>query len=425
MKGGKMPKQKDPRPSGESGEARKDEKDEVKVSQPQAVVKAEKMPEDHAILTAIKKLYMEEWKREHSRDKVARSHFYVTDADKCPRRIYYDFHHAEQKRDLTIGTILMFRFGDLFHGELEMVLGRLRYTVNRNVEYGLVEREGLPFEKSGRVDVLIDERESEFELLVVLDIKSKNSYAFDSEPAMDEIKQVVSYVHMAKHDKYLKSKGKPIANHAYLLYVDRGGLSREPLALWRVEYSEALVKEIEAEFISMWSAIQKKQLPERPFMRDSVPCSYCRYAPFCWADIPVPEVPKFEADPSIPEPAQEIVESMANTYLTAKTQISELEKQVEIAEKVLKNYFKSKGVDNLSVPAGEIGFEIVQSTVLDAAFLFKTLPAALWPEFSKPSITALRDLVKRKLVDGTTFEKSLVYVTSERLKRKKAKAVTS
>lgn len=379
-------------------------------------VKLELMAPDFPLVRQLLESYLDDWKRDpkHGKDKQNRRYFYFTDVDKCPRRVFYDFTQAEKRRDMKAETMMMFTFGDLFHDEIQNRLRRMGATTNKHIEFGMWENKGLPFNKSGRLDVFLRAPE-DGSLLIVADIKSKDEFSINMQPSDDEVDQLMSYIDAAKVDKYLVEQEWKIADYGFLIYV-----TRREIRFWKVELSAERTKVIEEEFKILWTTIEKGQLPTRPYIRDSVQCQYCRYLEYCWEGVPAPEVPKLEPDATITPPSQEIVESMAKTFLNVKKQIKELEKQEEIAERTLDAYFRSMGVTELRIDDRAVEYVKVTERSINVEWLKANVKPEIWPSIAKPGIALMEKAVKDKIIDGTTFERAVTKGVKYQVREKKA-----
>lgn len=362
-------------------------------------VKVELLPDDNEITKGVLNFYVEEWKRGHTGDKNPREWFYVSDVGRCPRSIFYQFKNPEVKRDMAASTIMMFKMGDLFHDELQRVFRALGFSTSKHIEFGTWSKVG--FMKRGRLDVLLQIGGT---CIAIGDIKSKNPFGFKEPPPDYETDQLLSYMEDCRNDPYFKN----IKLHDYglLIYIDRGGFGTPPILIWKVDYSKDRVEAIKSEFLSLHAKITASELPDRPYIRDSVDCQYCRFLEHCWRDIPLPPEAKIEKDETIKPPAYEIVQSAAASYVSLKAQISQAEKDLEQAAGVLLQYFKSTGQDKIEEFVQAIA---TQKVDIDIAFLLANVSADRWPSIAKPQITMMRDAVKAGILDATTFELSKRY----------------
>ena len=360
-------------------------------------VKIERLEELHPVLNDLISRYVDDWKKEHPFDKLPREWFYVSDVGKCPRSIYYQFKYPEKKREMSPHTIIMFAFGNIYHDEIQTKFRKIGYTTNKGVEFGTWSK--LNFAKRGRLDVLL----SEDGMTVVTEIKWKNPYGFQTEPEEWEVDQLLSYIEDCKKDPYFK--GRNIADYGYVVYLDSGLIASPPLAMYRIWFSEKRVEVIKSEFSELWDCIQKNKTPERPYERESWRCQYCRFLEWCWRGIPLPPEPKFEKDETIEPPSYEIVESMASSYLQTDLQEKELAKQRELARKVLIQYFKGTGKDEIVIGQEKIKFSLSNSYSLDEGYLWKKFKK-IFNRIARPQVSLLKAALKDGLIDGTTFEKA-------------------
>lgn len=382
---------------------------DIKIPRGGPLVKYEDLGETFFI-KAILDSYVDEWKRDHPGDKLSREYFYVSDVGRCPRQIFYQFKSADQKRDITVGTIMAFRFGSIFHDELQQRLRRLGYTTSRDVEFGTFHK--VKFISRGRLDILIREEDGS---QTIGEIKSKNPFGFDTDPDPEEMDQLLSYVEDCMNNPYFKTRGQVVNPWGYLIYVDRSGIGKPSIKAWKVFHSKERIEFIESFFVAVDQALKEGIVPERPFVRDSVSCTYCRFQDFCWAGVPVPEIPKHEKDESVLPPSMEIVESAAGSFISLDAQIKLLGKEKDIAERVLTAYFKGTGADSIPVGENKVVFIVGTKTILNEEILWERF-RDVYNAFSKPQIGLLRAAVEAGLVDGTTFELAKSVAKTETVK---------
>jgi len=382
------------------------------ITKSRGVVKTELVEDDNPLIRKFVDFYVEEWKRAHPGDKNPREWFYVSDVGRCPRSIYYQFYNADKKREMQASTIMMFKFGDLFHEEAQRAFRALGFTTSKDIEFGTWSKVG--FMKRGRLDVLVDETWVTPAMKVVTEIKSKSSIDAD-EPPDPEVDQLMSYMADCRNNPYFKSKKIQIREWGYLFYVDRSGFSEVGIKAWRIHYSEDRVKTILREFRALHRAIKRKLIPLRPYTRDSLQCGYCRFQDFCWEDVPRPAEPELEKDESVPVPAMEIVESQASAYIRLKSEIKVKEKELELAEMVLEQHFKSSGTKTLDVGGIPINYELYNYAHLNVPYLLEKLKAK-WYLIAVPQVGLLREAVKNGIVDGETFERAFEFEVRSRIK---------
>ncbi|MFW6124374.1 MAG: hypothetical protein ACOC5G_04050 [Acidobacteriota bacterium] len=385
------------------------------LGKPKEEIKIERLPDDTGLIKAIADYYVEEWKKTHGRDKVAKTYFYHTDCGKCPRSLYYANKNPEKKKDMGASTIMMFSMGNLFHDELTRVLTKIGATTNKNVEFGMLRRKGK-WEASGRLDVFIPVGYTvingvQYEHLAVAEIKSHDPYSFDMvDPKQKEVDQLIEYIGDCKESAYLKERKKIIMDYGFILYVDRSGMG-DPLPVrgWSVNYSNSRMEEINDFFGEVWDAIEEKKIPPRPYERDSVECNYCRFQNWCWRGVPKKEQPKLEKDDSVEKPTKEILESAAVQFIDAKKRIKEAEKEVKKTKKILSNYFTATAEKEVNLKSGDkIKCSMSQSIDVDMDYLWRKCTKKDLKMMANIGIGKMREAVKEGLIDGTTFEKATV-----------------
>jgi hypothetical protein len=401
------------------------EKEDIKVAQPRSAVKIERLPNDHPLITRLLDLYVSDWKAGAPGDKFPRSWFYASDVGKCPRSIYYQFTAAEKKADMKASTIINFRLGNLFHEEGEDKFKRLGLsTGNWMTEFGSRVFAGIGFDRHGRIDVFVYEdilqggehkaHPDQFTPVVITEIKSKNPYGFQMEPEDYEIDQAMTYLADTMGSPFFAARRIRITDYALIFYIDRGGMSDPPFAFYRVDYSQERVDAITAEFRALVKAIDEKRTPARPYTRDSIPCGYCRFKTWCWRNMPAPEPPPIEPDPTVKVPDMEIVLSAAEGFLRLNGEVKKLEKEMELAEKIVRAYFKGTGQGELRVGDEGHGLRYIPTleNEIDVEYLLKKLKSK-FHLVCKPQISLLKKAVKDGLIDGTTFETAVRQVPGE------------
>jgi CRISPR/Cas system-associated exonuclease Cas4 (RecB family) len=351
---------------------------------------------NHPILNDLTNLYVNDWKKAHPYDKKPRLYFFVSDAGRCKRQLFYQFVEPEKKRDMASSTIMMFKMGDLFHDEVQQNLIRLKYASSKDIEFGTFGE--AKFDPRGRLDAFIKENGR----LVILDIKSKNSYAFEDEPNDEETYQLLFYIYQCKQDRYFSGRRQKIADYGYLLYVDRGGLSDMPFYLWKVEYSEEQIEILRAEFSRLQNDIQKKKIPIRGHERNSIKCNYCRFKELCWQGVPEEPKPlELEANPAIEKPEMELVESAQNRYIQVKNEIKEKEAEEEKLHDILERYFKATG----NKETERLIYSPSKETSLDRDYLLSKLKDK-WHLIAEPKMKLIQAAIKAKEVDPEVFERA-------------------
>lgn len=201
----------------------------------------------------IDKFYLEKQK---DRDQ---HHFYVTDAGKCPRQIFFKFKKAP-KEEMEARILRMFDHGDYIH---RLILNALfSIGVVRAAEINIPVQEII----SGRADAIISLDDGN---LYVLDIKSINSMFFKNleQPKEENINQIQFYLHFFKIQKGI------------LLYVNK---DTQELKEFLVEYDSKKVELLLTELLNLKTKIDSNIIPSRiPNWPKDWQCQYCQFRGIC------------------------------------------------------------------------------------------------------------------------------------------------
>lgn len=202
----------------------------------------------------IDKFYLD-----RQRDREQR-HFYITDAGKCPRAVFFKFKNAP-KKEIEANILRLFDHGDHMH---KLIMKSLLST--RDVHVVASEVNIPPQELiSGRADAIISDGKE----LYVLDIKSMNSMIFRnlSEPKEENVNQLQLYLHYFKIPKGI------------LLYVDKDRLQlKEFIVDYNKIQSEFLLKQL----TNLKKQIDSNVIPARlPVYPEGWQCQYCQFREVC------------------------------------------------------------------------------------------------------------------------------------------------
>lgn len=202
----------------------------------------------------IDKFYLDKQK-----DKE-QNHFYITDAGRCPRAIFFKFKNAPREA-IEPNILRMFDHGDHIH---QLIMKPL-YSV-RDVHVVASEVNIPPQELvSGRADAIMSDGRENY----VLDIKSMNSMIFRklTEPKEENINQVQLYMHFFKIPKGI------------LLYVNKDS---QDLKEYIVEYDRMRAESLLEQLTDLKGKIEKNIIPTRI---GSWPadwqCRYCQFREIC------------------------------------------------------------------------------------------------------------------------------------------------
>ncbi len=195
--------------------------------------------------------------REKDKD---RTHFYITDAGKCPRSVFFKFKNAPKKA-LDPNILRIFDHGDHIH---QLIMRALFGAQDIEVVCSEID---IPPQKiiSGRADAIISDRKRHY----VLDIKSSNGFAFKGlkEPKPENVYQIQLYLHY-----FGISKG-------ILLYVNK---NNQDLREFVVDYDPNMAKTLLASLEALQRKIKAGLIPARlaNYPKDRQ-CRYCQFREIC------------------------------------------------------------------------------------------------------------------------------------------------
>jgi len=204
--------------------------------------------------------------------------FYITDAGKCPRSVFFKFKNAPRE-PMDARILRIFERGENIHRSIFNILYRLRL--------GVVTEIPIPSQEiiSGRADAILCIGNQNY----VLDIKSINSMIFRkmSEPKEENVYQIQLYLHYFNIKKGI------------LLYIDK---DQQEMKEFFIDYDEALCKSLLDNFYALKDQVEKNVLPARlvDYPRNWQ-CSYCAFKDVCktdaltWDDFKK----KIEAEPQV------------------------------------------------------------------------------------------------------------------------------
>ena len=191
-------------------------------------------------------------------------HFYITDAGKCPRAVFFKFKNAPREA-LDPRILRIFERGEQMHQNIFNIFYRLRIGVTTEVK--IPESEMV----SGRADAILCLDGENY----VVDIKSMNSMVFRklSEPKEENIFQIQLYLHFFQIKK------------GVLLYIDK---DRQEIKEFIVEYDKNLVEKLLVNFKALKKQIESNEVPQAlPDWPRNWQCSYCCFKDICFMAGPV------------------------------------------------------------------------------------------------------------------------------------------
>ncbi|MFH1841516.1 MAG: PD-(D/E)XK nuclease family protein [Candidatus Nealsonbacteria bacterium] len=189
-------------------------------------------------------------------------HFYITDAGRCCRSIFFKFKNAPREK-MEARILRMFDHGDSIH---QLIMKPLFSTRDVHV---VASEVNIPPQEivSGRADAVVSDGKE----LYVLDIKSMNSMVFRKleAPKEENINQIQLYLHYFKIPKGI------------LLYVNK---DTSELKEFIVPYNQILAEDLLYNLEVLKKKIDKDTVPQR---LENYPknwqCQYCQFKDICTA----------------------------------------------------------------------------------------------------------------------------------------------
>jgi len=194
---------------------------------------------------------------DRERDKE-QHHFYITDAGKCQRTIFFKFKNVPRKK-MTADVLRMLDHGDYVQMHILSCLFSL--GIVRASEIKIPPQETI----SGRADAIVTLNNE----LYVVDFKSMNSYKFKAleAPPAENINQIQLYLHYFGIPKGI------------LLYIDKNTLALKEFVIdYNPLLAESLLKELNELKKKIDSNIVPARLPDYP---DNIQCKYCAFREIC------------------------------------------------------------------------------------------------------------------------------------------------
>jgi len=202
---------------------------------------------------------------DRQKDKEQKS-FYISEAGKCPRQIFFKFKNVPRK-EMEANILRLFDHGDHMH---KLIMKPLLSTRDVHVVSSEVD---IPPQQlvRGRADAIISDGKN----LYVLDIKSLNSMIFRTltEPKEENIDQVQLYLHYFEIPKGI------------LLYVSKDNLE---LKEFIIDYNPIRAEELLNNLTFLRKQIDSNIVPARiPGYPDDWQCRYCQFREVC--DLGTPD----------------------------------------------------------------------------------------------------------------------------------------
>ena len=198
----------------------------------------------------IDKFYLDSHKNREQK------HFYITDAGKCSRAVFFKFKNVP-RQEMGANILRMFDHGDYIH---QLIMKALLGVSDLHVvssEINIPPQEII----SGRADAILSDGKD----LYVLDIKSMNSMIFRGLecPKDENVNQIQLYLHYFKIPKGI------------LLYVNKDTQElKEFLVDYNKDHAGSLIKNLE----NLKGQIDTDTIPCRiPSYPTDWQCRYCQF----------------------------------------------------------------------------------------------------------------------------------------------------
>lgn len=206
--------------------------------------------------TMLKKL-LDQYYLDKERDRE-QHHFYITDAGKCSRAIFFKFKNVTREK-MTAQILRMFDHGDYI--QMQILNSLFSLGIVRASEVTIPPQELI----SGRADAIVTLNNE----LYVVDFKSMNSMIFRnlSQPKPENVNQIQLYLHFFKIKKGI------------LLYVNKDTLE---LKEFYVDYDSALVDNLLQSLSRLKIKIDEDVVPQ--VLGDhpkNWQCRYCQFRDIC------------------------------------------------------------------------------------------------------------------------------------------------
>lgn len=217
------------------------------------------------------------------------SHFYITDAGKCPRAIFFKFKNMPREK-MEARMLRLFDHGDYIQMQLLNTLFSL--GIVRASEVNIPPQALI----SGRADAIVTLNNE----LYVVDFKSMNSMIFRKleAPKEENVNQIQLYMHYFKIPKGI------------LLYMskDTSELKDFPIQ-YNAKLVQGLLKGLEALDKKLKADLVPEPLPDYP---RNWQCQYCQFRDICSA-AGKSEVKWEDCKKSIEKSGEELVRSEEGT----------------------------------------------------------------------------------------------------------------
>ena len=200
----------------------------------------------------IDKFYLDQQKSKEQ------TRFYITDAGKCGRSIFFKFKNAPREK-LDARLLRLYEKGEYLHRNIISILIRMGILVASEVN--------IPAQEmiAGRADAIVSLNNE----LYLVDIKSINSMIFRNlnEPKEENLSQLQLYLHFFNIKKGI------------LLYIDK---DQQNIKEFFVNYDKNFVQSLLKDFENLKQKVDSNIVPGRlPDYPQNWQCQYCQFKEVC------------------------------------------------------------------------------------------------------------------------------------------------
>ena len=128
-----------------------------------------------------------------------------------------------------------------------------------------------------------------------------------------------------------------------------------------------------------------------------------------------------EKEPA-PLPAQEVVDSLVDSYIRLNSEKKKIEEQMEEIKPILLNYCRATQTEKIEAGDGSLRYETSERLGFNEEKLFQKY-GPIWKELASVQVTKVKAAVKNGLVDPVDYEeaKEVKIIESLRVIEKKSK----
>jgi len=207
----------------------------------------------------IDQFYLDREKEKKERRGRERTQFYISEAGKCPRNLFFKFKQVPAK-ELEAERLRLFEHGNYIHQLVLRPLFSLRLI--RASEVDIPPQEIV----AGRADAIIS-IDGEPHVLDVKSISGRINLEKMKEPKIEDCYQIQLYLHYFGIKKGI------------LLYMNK---DTQELKEFTVNYNNELVEKLLSGFEKLKSKIESDIVPKRlPDYPENWRCRYCEFREIC------------------------------------------------------------------------------------------------------------------------------------------------